>query len=391
MGKLSRRRSNTTMRSFTSSSSSSSSATAAVAAASILLIASSGPLSPPLLVPGAHALGSAFSCGSSLHEARSCTTLCSTTSVDGAGGGSNKGNDHNGAGTSSCPSGQKCYAGIECEPSKSMDWILDWQDRLERRMVEVEGAGGERSSDSDKMISSPSSSTAKIRIHPRQPKTSSFVCGRTYNDVEARCKRAMSATAAVPPSSTSSEDIYHGVNYCPTGSSSECPASMECYYYASMPCSSLSSPPPPHEIGLLAQGGVAEQQVAVLELRGLPPLVSPSSNILSRLDVDSLTRALLNNNNNNTDTSINIASSNANMTEEINNGNVEEENVQVHLRFGSSSSLSSSWGAFFRESFSGMMMKLSMPTFSSTIPSSPSSSAPHSLLRYSSSARHDWN
>lgn len=390
MGKLSRRRSNTTMRSFTSSSSSSSSssATAAAAAASILLIASSGPLSPPLLIPGAHALGSAFSCGSSLHEARSCTTLCSTTSVDGGGGGSNKGNDHNGAGTSSCPSGQKCYAGIECEPSKSMDWILDWQDRLERRMVEGT-AGGERSSS----VVSSSSSTTKIRIHQQQPKTSSFVCGRTYTDVEARCKRVMSATATTTTSSastsSSSEDIYHGVNYCPTGSSSECPATMECYYYASMPCSSLSSPPPPQELGR-EQGEVAEQQVAVLELRGLPPLVSPSSNILSRLDVDSLTIALLNNNNN-TDTSINIASSNANMTEEINNGNVEEENVQVHLRFGSSSSLSSSWGAFFRESFSGMMMKLSMPTYSSTIPSSSSSSAPHSLLRYSSSARHDWN
>lgn len=321
------------------------------AAAAVLLISSSGSLSPPLLIQGVHALGSAFSCGSSIREARSCTTLCSTSTAD-EGSSSSK----NGAGGASCPSGQKCYAGIECEPSKSMDWILDWQERIERRIV------GDSSSSSS---SSSNISLLSTKIRTQQEKKEhSFVCGSTYADVEARCKRA-TATSVV-----SSAD-YHGVHHCPTGSSSECPASLECYY-ATVPCS-LPSPThqqqPPEQL-------VVEYHGADLELPGLPPLVSPSLNILSRLDIDSLIMAVSN------ATNI-ITSSNSNMTEEV----IKDEHVQEHWKYSSSSS-SSSWGAFFTESLSGMMMRMSMLSSSSSS-SSTSSASSHSLLRYSS--RHDWN
>ncbi|KAL7430817.1 hypothetical protein ACHAXH_004838 [Discostella pseudostelligera] len=237
-----------------------------------------------------------------------------------------------------------------------MDWILDWQERLERRVVE----GG----DSHQIPSSSSSGasaaySAVIRTPHQQ---SSFVCGMTYSDVEARCKRATSSSSSsssLPSASSSSiEEDYHGVHYCPTGSSTECPSSMECYY-ATVSCSLPSS----QQLGV-AQGADLEL------LPGLPPLVSPSSNILSRLDVDSLTMALLNNNNNTNS----MANSNANITE-IHEEN-EEEEFQVHWKFGSICS----WGTFFRESFSSLMA----PSSSST-----SASSSHSSLRYSS--RQDWN
>lgn len=335
MGKISRRRNSNS------------------AAASILLISSSGSLSPPLLIQGVHALGSAFSCGSSIREARSCTTLCSTSTADEGGSSSSS---KNGAGGASCPSGQKCYAGIECEPSKSMDWILDWQERIERRIM------GDSSSSSSSNGNNISSLSTKIRTQ-QEKKEYSFVCGSTYADVEARCKRA-TATSVV------SSAHYHGVHHCPTGSSSECPASLECYY-ATVPCSlpSPSHQQPPPEQQLL----VVEYHGADLDLPGLPPLVSPSLNILSRLDIDSLTMAVSN------ATNI-ITSSNSNMTEEV----IEDEHVQEH-----SSSPSSSWGKFFTESLSGMMMRMSMLSSSSSSSTSSASSSSHSLLRYSS--RHDWN
>jgi hypothetical protein len=348
MGKISRRRNNNSV---------------AAAAVSILLISSSGPLSPPLLIQGVHALGSAFSCGSSIREARSCTTLCSTSTADEGGSSSNK-NSNNGVGGTSCPFGQKCYAGIECEPSKSMDWILDWQERIEMRIV------GDSSSRSRSNISSLST---KIRTQ-QEKKEHSFVCGNTYADVEARCKRATATTTATASSAVSSAD-YHGVHHCPTGSSSECPASLECYY-TTVPCSLQSQQQQQHEL-------VVEYHGADLELPGLPPLVSPSFNILSRLDIDSLTMALSN------DTNI-ITSSNTNMTEEVN----KDEHVQEHEKLGSysysSSSSSSSWVTFFTESLSGMLMRMSMlSSLSSPSSISSASSSPHSLLRYSS--RHDWN
>jgi len=140
---------------------------------------------------------------------------------------------------------------------------------------------------------------------------------------------------------------------------------MECYY-ATVSC---SLPSQQQQLGV--------EQGADLELLpGLPPLVSPSSNILSRLDVDSLTFALSKNN----DTSV-MAASNANITEEVNEEKEEEEDIQVHWKFGSSSS---SWGAFFRESLSSLMASSSSTSSSSSVLSSS-----HSSLRYSS--RHDWN
>ena len=307
--------------------SSSSSSSSTVAAAAILL-AGSG-IDGPVLSP-AHALGAAFSCGSSWREARSCTTLCPTISTR-----SNNGEEGD---SSVCPSGQKCYAGISCEPNQSMDWILDWQGRLERR--DMDG----RMSQTDK--------------NRRKEVGNSFVCGTTYADAETRCTLAAAGAESLSSLSSSSSSDYNGLHYCSTGSSSECPSTMECY--ASVPC----LPKQQQQLELHSENVQGEQGLSS------PPLSSPSSNSLPIMDDIDFMMLVLSSN----DTMV----SNINTTED--QDATEEENTNTNWTFGSTFS----WSAFFRESLLGLRMKSSSSLSSSSVVSSS-----HPSLRYSS--RRDWN
>lgn len=64
-----------------------------------------------------------------------------------------------------------------------------------------------------------------------------FVCGESYEDAEAGCGGDDSAVLPLSPSGG-------GVRYCPTGSSSQCPADMECYAAVYCPRRTHDEEPP---------------------------------------------------------------------------------------------------------------------------------------------------
>mmetsp|Transcript_30866 Transcript_30866/g.65243 ORF Transcript_30866/g.65243 Transcript_30866/m.65243 type:complete len:323 (-) Transcript_30866:123-1091(-) len=154
-----------------------------------------------------HPLSTAFSCGSHWRHSQTCSTLCPT------------GQD------SACPLGQYCHAGIPCsqslqEPSSGeegyiMEGVLKRQARMEQREMNR-------------------LKTARIKEYVDR-----FVCGESYAAAAESCGGNVAASS----SSSSITDDNGGslptaaaaLQYCPTGSSSQCPTGMECY--AAVSCS----------------------------------------------------------------------------------------------------------------------------------------------------------
>jgi len=214
MGKVSKRRCVMT-----------SAATIALSSAAIGSFASSPPLdtsSSDAIPPSAHSLSTAFSCGSHWRKAQACSTLCPT------------GQD------SVCPDGESCYAGIPCtgessssESNDNMDYILKRQAQMEKRELN------------------------RLKRKSEEEHVDRFVCGESYVEGSG-------------PSEAQ-------VQYCPTGSSSQCPSGMQCY--AAVSCSRDSH----HEEALLSVEEVSVRlSDSLLAIEQQPPSLLSNSTTATR-------------------------------------------------------------------------------------------------------------
>jgi len=165
--------------------------------------------------PSSSSLSTAFSCGTRWREARTCSDLCPS------------GDD------SACPPGQRCFAGIPCDENddvvsgggggggSAMDAALERQRDLESREVD------------------------RLRGKREETHVGRFVCGESYEDAEAVCDGGggddSSSAVLLLPSSVGDGDGRH---YCPTGSSSRCPADTECYAAVYCPRRTHDEEPP---------------------------------------------------------------------------------------------------------------------------------------------------
>jgi len=135
-------------------------------------------------------LSTAFSCGSRWTAAQTCGVLCP-------------------AGDSIvCPNGEKCYAGMSCATShRDIEDVLEEQRYLEReelnRLIDLRG---------DEYVDR-------------------FVCGQSYEDAMSSCAISANPPQRHPQHGWGTSTAY----YCPTGSSSVCPANQECYAAVSCP------------------------------------------------------------------------------------------------------------------------------------------------------------
>jgi len=232
MGKVSKRRCVMT-----------SAATIALSSAAIGSFASSPPLdtsSSDAIPPSAHSLSTAFSCGSHWRKAQACSTLCPT------------GQD------SVCPDGESCYAGIPCtgessssESNDNMDYILKRQAQMEKRELN------------------------RLKRKREEEHVDRFVCGESYVEAAESCggNAAGSSSSAVEGSGPSEAQVQ----YCPTGSSSQCPSGMQCY--AAVSCSRDSH----HEEALLSVEEVSVRlSDSLLAIEQQPPSLLSNSTTATR-------------------------------------------------------------------------------------------------------------
>lgn len=134
-------------------------------------------------------LSTAFSCGHTWRAAQSCSRLC----VNGD--------------DSTCPDGQRCYAGTTCAGESSMDEVLERQSQLEQQEQN------------------------RLMDEREEECVERFVCGLTFAHAESSC--------GAPSSPLDADYVFRadgvaGANYCSSGSSSQCPMGEGCY--AAVPC-----------------------------------------------------------------------------------------------------------------------------------------------------------